>query len=41
MRMQGYEAEYWTAVNGLIPAVEAVLRRGTYVSPSIELDNKI
>jgi DNA-binding NarL/FixJ family response regulator len=29
------------AVTNLIPAVEAVLRGGTYVSPSIEQDNKI
>jgi DNA-binding NarL/FixJ family response regulator len=29
-----------SAVNDLIPAVEAVLRGGTYVSPSIEQDNK-
>jgi DNA-binding NarL/FixJ family response regulator len=29
-----------TAVNDLIPAVEAVLRGGTYVSPSIEQNNK-
>jgi DNA-binding NarL/FixJ family response regulator len=29
-----------TAVDDLIPAVEAVLRGGTYVSPSIEQDNK-
>ena len=30
-----------TAVTDLLPAVEAVLRGGTYVSPSIERDNKL
>ena len=30
-----------TAVHDLIPAVEAVLKGGTYVSPSIEQDSKI
>ena len=29
-----------TTVTDLIPSVEAVLRGGTYVSPSIERDNK-
>jgi DNA-binding NarL/FixJ family response regulator len=30
-----------TAVTDLVPAAEAVLRGGTYVSPSIEHDNRI
>ena len=30
-----------TAVTDLIPAVEAVLRGGVYVSPSVERDNKL